>query len=176
MVPQFRKLVTKHDQSALYSIHHQEPFEMTQSILKDLTLQQFYSMFHKNDSKWLKSDTTWLTVWQWLWLTLNDSEWRFDVLQHIPWIKTLNDSAWLRVWQMTLIDSKWLRVTQSDSRTCCKAQDSGLITHHWYLIRQSPAFPSHFIKSSEKGHQIHTAQSRNPSNKSRIIHRNPLDR
>jgi len=44
-------LLQKQDQSALYSIHHQEPFEMTQSILKDLTLQQFYSIFHENDSK-----------------------------------------------------------------------------------------------------------------------------
>jgi hypothetical protein len=86
------------------------------------------------------------------------------VLQYILWIKTQNDSTWHTIWQ-------WLWLTLIDSRSCCKAQDSGLIAHKWYLIKQSTTFLSCFIKSTEKGHQIYTAQSRNPRNKGKCYHR-----
>ena len=134
-----------------------------------------YSMkMTQNDSKVTRLDSQSDNDFDWLWMTQSEDltlQQSYSIFHESRLRMTQYDSESDKWLKLTLNDSEWLRMTRSDSRTCCKAQDSGLITHHWYLIRQSPAFPSRFIKSSEKGHQIHTAQSRNPWDKKKGHHR-----
>ena len=147
---------------------HPERFDFT------AVLQHIPWKWLKNDSKVTRLDSQSDNDFDWLWMTQSEDltlQQSYSIFHESRLRMTQYDSESDKWLKLTLNDSEWLRMTRSDSKTCCKAQDSGLITHHWYLIRQSPAFPSRFIKSSEKGHQIHTAQSRNPRDKKKGHHR-----